>query len=277
MAGKVCGQVNNLPTIPIQKEYVVVIPSHLSQVATFYFTGSSFLPLKTQKNTLIIKANQVGVQRLIAVVNQEIVWTKYYQVIGQTDKQVLFVNTDNFVIMPIDIIERNIPTYETDNGKIVPASVRNAFIISPFHTGKCAIIAKIKGKIVWKDEFEARKILPPYLFLANAQGIPVNIDNALPAQFSYRIAVQDDPIFQENPASYGHGYRIIGISYVLYRYNKAIKESFSADGSIQSPQSMGARVGDKIVIKVEEIQRICPTCCFEQIKILPNEFSFLVK
>jgi hypothetical protein len=274
VADNIYGQASNLPTIFIHTSFSIKIPQNIPKEANFYFSGSRIVTQRTGRDSIMVKPFKIGVQRIIAVVGSKIVWTEYYQVVGKTSKQVLFKGFENDVIVPVKIPDGSHLMLESNNGNIVPYT-KDLFVILPSEAGKCKITAKLQGQKVWEDEFEVRNKDTPRLFLANVQGKPVNTSAPLPAQFSYRVMVEDDTIFQENIPNYG--YRVNHISYELHRNNKPIKKIDDYSGNIQSPQTIGARLGDKVVVKVEDCQIICPRCCNGYIKILPNEFSFVVK
>lgn len=269
------GQVNTLPALTNHVPISIAIPSHVPKDAIFRFEGGWEWQLKTTADSLTVTPRYVGVQKLFAYHKGQIVWEKYYQVKGLTEKQVFFVNYPNYVRIPIKFAKYDTLIFETDNGRVIAATQIDAFAAVPTKAGKCKIIAKLQGQKIWEDEFEVRKETTPVSFLANMAGKPLDLQKPLPAQHAYRVMIKADSVFCENVKDYGH--RAMDIDYVLYRQNKPIKQFYSVDSTIQSPQSIGAKSGDKIQVVVRGIQLTCSLCCHSYYPKSYSEFIFTVK
>jgi hypothetical protein len=204
------------------------------------------------------------------------VWKQTFVVRRSTN--VLYKNCENEIFMEIDLPNARGLTYETDNGTIIPSAHVFYALAYPSTEGKCTITAKLQGNIVWQNTFEVRAYSPASsytLYLGNAQGKEIDTSKPLPANTEAGIRIGLDSTFKQSIIV---NYRVYGVTYTLSRGGKTLVMGRSADVSIPTPQSLGARSGDVMFIQVEGVQNVCPRCQIENLR-LPSvsSFTFTVK
>jgi hypothetical protein len=215
----------------------------------------------------------LGEAIITASLDNKEVWRETFIVKRSTN--VLYKKQENDIIAEVDLPKFTHLDFEIDNGSILPYYLQARAY--PAQEGKCTVIAKHRGKIVWQNTFEVRD-LPSYtLYLGNVKGKKLDVSKPLPANTETKVHINVDSTFRQSLRN--GGYRVGESTYILNRGGKTIKTGTVAGGNIiPAPQSLGARSGDKMLIEVQAMYHVIPHGHWHDIK-LPSisSFTFTIK
>jgi hypothetical protein len=277
------GQVSSLPVLYYLKENLIKIPVEVPQGKRLFWESVFY----NEKGKYIGKSSNItgrytpnpnefliypplGKIHVVASLDGKEVWKQTFFVKRSTN--ILYKKQENDIIAEVDLPKYTHLTFETDNGTLWPYYLQAR--IFPAQEGTCTVTAKHQGKIVWQNTFEVRD-LPSYtLYLGNANGKALDISKPLPTNTETRVCINVDSTFRQ---SLRNGYFVGEIRYILSRGGTTISSGKSIS-DIPTPQSLGARSGDKMTIQTITVHHIIPHGHKHEIKLPPiTSFTIIVK